>query len=237
MAKSHKETDVKARAVNRIFLVDDHPVFRDGLASLLNSEPDLTVCGEAGDAIHGLKSIVKLKPDLAVVDLGLPGKSGLELIRDIRSRKLPTKLLVVSMFDESVYAQRVLRAGGHGYVMKQEDPEEIVRAIRDVLAGRMYVSEDVLASGAAKQPPETETGALDLLTDSELEVLEMLGFGRSTPEIAQQMGLSPAEVTTHCKSMQRKLKLSNSNSLIRYAVCWVEGSGKNQAGGGFHPGI
>lgn len=230
MAKSQSKTDGK-KAANRIFLVDDHPVFRDGLASLLDSEPDLTVCGEAGDATEGLKAIIKLKPDLAVVDLGLPGKSGLDLIRELRSRKISTKTLVVSMFDESVYANRVLNAGGHGYVMKQEDPEEIVRAIRDVLAGRMYVSENVLASNATKAPEESEVGALDLLTDTELEVLEMLGFGKTTQEISQQSGISPAEVTKHCSNMRRKLKLNNSNSLIRYAVCWVEGSRKDPSGG------
>ena len=121
----------------RIFLVEDHPVFREGLAKLLHAEPDLTVCGEAGDARVGLKSILKLKPDLAVVDLSLPGKSGLELIKEIRALKLPVKLLVVSMFDEALYAQRVLRAGGDGYIMKQEDPQEIIFAIRDVLAGHI----------------------------------------------------------------------------------------------------
>jgi DNA-binding NarL/FixJ family response regulator len=235
MPKTPKKDIKKAPTTRRIFLVDDHPVFRDGLASLVSSEPDLKVCGEAGDAVQGLKGILKLKPDLVVVDLGLPGKSGLDLIRDIHSRKLTTKLLVVSMFDESVYAQQVLRAGGHGYVMKQEDPEEIVQAIRDVLSGRMYVSEDVLANSAAKHPAKSEAGELDLLTDSELEVLEMLGLGKTIREISQQSGLSSSEATAHCKSMRRKLKLDNANALIRYAVCWVERSRKAQSGGGIHP--
>src|SRR5271170_111780 len=124
---------------SRIFLVEDHPVFRDGLSKLLNAEGDLAVCGEAGDARQALKSIIKLGPDLAVVDLGLPDKSGLELIKEIRALKLAVKLLVVSMFDEALYAQRVLRAGGDGYIMKQADPQEIVLAIRDVLDGRIYV--------------------------------------------------------------------------------------------------
>jgi DNA-binding NarL/FixJ family response regulator len=208
----------------RIFLVEDHPVFRDGLAKLLDGEGDLTVCGEAGDARQALKSIIKLKPDLAVVDLGLPGKSGLELIKEIRARKLAIKLLVVSMFDEALYAQRVLRAGGDGYIMKQEDPQEIILAIRDVLAGHIYVSEDVFASDAARQPAEKKAGALDLLTDSELEVLEMLGQGKSTPTISTELGLSGAEVNTHTNSIRRKLKLESTNALIRYAVCWVEDS-------------
>jgi DNA-binding NarL/FixJ family response regulator len=211
---------------NRIFLVEDHPVFRDGLKNLLNSESDLTVCGEAGDAHQGLKSIIRLKPDLAVVDLGLPGKSGLELIREIRALKLGTKLLVVSMFDEALYAQRVLRAGGDGYVMKQEDPQEIVHAIRDVLGGHIYVSEEVFARGAAPHQSPAKASVLDQLTDSELEVLEGLGLGKSSPAIARQTGLSGAEVATHCKSIRRKLKLKTTNALVRYAVCWVEDSRK-----------
>lgn len=209
---------------HRIFLVEDHPVFRDGLAKLLNAEDDLTVCGEAGDAKQGLKSILKLKPDLAVVDLGLPGKSGLELIKEIRAKKLEIKLLVVSMFDEALYAQRVLRAGGDGYIMKQEDPQEIILAIRDVLAGHIYVSEDVFSRGGLKKTVDKEPGALDLLTDSELEVLEALGKGKSAEEISKQVGLSNAEVTTHSNSIRRKLKLKSINALIRYAVCWVEDS-------------
>jgi len=129
-----------------IFLVEDHPVFREGLAKLLNAEDDLKVGGGTGDPRQAIKLITKLKPDLVVVDIGLPGKSGLELIKEIRDCKIPVKLLAVSMFDEAIYAQRVLRAGGDGYVMKQEDPEVIVLAIRDVLAGRIYVSESVFAT-------------------------------------------------------------------------------------------
>ena len=128
---------------SRIFLVEDHPEFREGLSQLLAAEDDLTVCGEAGNAEQALTAIIELKPELVVVDIGLPGKSGLELIKEMRAMKFPAKLLAVSMFDEAVYAQRVLRAGGHGYVMKQEEPEVIVLAIRDILAGHIYVSEEV----------------------------------------------------------------------------------------------
>lgn len=212
------------RRQSRIFLVEDHPVFRDGLAKLLNAEADLAVCGEAGDARQAMKSIVKLKPDLAVVDLGLPGKSGLELIKEIRARKLAIKLLVVSMFDEALYAQRVLRAGGDGYIMKQEDPQEIILAIRDVLAGHIYVSEEVFAGDSSRRPAEAKAGALDQLTDSELEVLEMFGQGKTNQEISHQLGLSGAEVSTHSHSIRQKLKLESTNALIRYAVCWVEDS-------------
>jgi DNA-binding NarL/FixJ family response regulator len=210
---------------HRIFLVEDHPVFREGLAKLLNAEPDLSVCGEAGDVKTGLQGIRKLKPDLALVDLGLPGKNGLELIKEARALKLPVKLLVVSMFDEALYAQRVLRAGGDGYIMKQEDPREIIFAIRDVLAGHIYVSEDVFARNTLKQSSdEDRVGALDHLADSELEVLEQLGQGRSAGEISSQLQLPAAEVNRQIASIRRKLKLKSDNALVRYAVCWVEDS-------------
>ena len=225
MAKALKTTEKAVPQKWRIFLVEDHPVFRDGLANLINAERDQTVCGEAGDATQGLKSIVKLKPDLVVVDLGLPGKSGLELIKEIRAKKIATKILVVSMFDEGLYAQRVLRAGGDGYIMKQEDPDDIVHAIRDVLAGHIYVSEKVFASGASTSPAKKES-RLEKLTDSELEVLEALGQGKSASQISVQTGLSSAEVNTHCKSIRRKLQLENKNALIHYAVCWVTESRK-----------
>jgi len=208
----------------RLFLVEDHPVFRDGLKKLLDAEPDLTVCGDAGDTDEALKSIIKLKPDLAVVDLGLPGKGGLELIKRIRARKLGIKLLVLSMFDEALYAQRVLRAGGDGYVMKQEDPDEIILAIRDVLGGHIYVGEEVFSRSSKKKSSEKKIGELDLLTDSELEVLEMLGQGKSAEEQSVQLGLSGEEVSAHAESIRRKLKLKSLNALIRYAVCWVEDS-------------
>jgi DNA-binding NarL/FixJ family response regulator len=211
---------------SRIFLVEDHPVFREGFSTLLRSEESLTLCGEAGNATEALKSIIKLKPDLAVVDLGLPGKSGLELIKEIRALKLPVKLLVVSMFDEAIYAQRVLRAGGDGYVMKQEDPEVIVLAIQDVLAGHIYVSEDVFDNELSKRPFEKKAASLDLLTDSEIEVLELIGEGKNKHVISLQAGLSDAEVTTHCNSIRRKLKLESNDALIHYAACWVADSVK-----------
>ena len=206
----------------RIFLVEDHPVFREGLSKLLGSEDDLTVCGEAGNAQQALKAIVKLEPELVVVDIGLPGRSGLELIKEIRAMKFPAKLLAVSMFEEAVYAQRVLRAGGDGYVMKQEDPEVIVLAIRDVLAGHIYVSEEVFGSEATKNPSAKRSSKLDSLTDSELEVLEALGHGKTALEISRQTALSTEEVDVCSDSICRKLRLKSTNALIHYAVCWVE---------------
>ena len=220
MAKVSKRAESK----NRIILVDDHPVFRNGLANLLNAEDDLTVCGEAGNAKAALESILKLKPALAVVDLRLPGMSGLELIKEIRALNIPTKLLVVSMFDEALYADRVLRAGGDGYIMKQEDSEEIVHAIRDVLAGHIYVSEEVFSKRPARVPVARLVGSLDQLTDSELEVLELLGLGKSTREIAAELSLANSEVKGLLTRLREKLRSKNMNELIRYAVCWVEES-------------
>lgn len=218
-----------AKAKRRIFVVEDHPVFCEGLVRLITAEKDLMVCGQTADGEKALKSISDLKPDLALIDLGLPGKSGLGLIKEVRARKLPVKLLVVSMYDEAIYAQRVLRAGGDGYIMKQEDPSEIINAIRDVLAGRIYVSEDVMASGASKSPgadSADQAGSINKLTDSELEILEMLGEGRSNEEIAGRFHLTASEVNANCVEIQNKLVLKCSNALIRHAVCWVESSNK-----------
>ncbi len=209
----------------KIFIVDDHPVFREGLVQVINSEGDLTVCGEAGDAEHALEVIPSLNPDLVLVDITLPGKSGMDLIKELRAEKRRIKLLVVSMHDEALYADRVLRGGGDGYVMKQEDPEEIVHAIRDVLDGRIYVSEDVI-SGAAKPAradgTEETSRPLGQLTDVELEVLELLGLGKTNSEIARQLHCGAKAVGAHCTRIMRKLKLKSINALIRYAVCWVE---------------
>jgi DNA-binding NarL/FixJ family response regulator len=208
-----------------VFIVEDHPVFREGLAQLVKAEQDLTVCGQAGDAAQALRAIARLKPDLVLVDITLPGKSGLELIKELRSQNSQSKLLVVSMHDEALYADRVLRAGGDGYIMKQEDPEEIIHAIRDVLGGHIYVSEQVMASRSTisqERRSKAKTRPLERLTDSEIEILALLGQGKSNPEIAHQLHLSVAAVSTHGTQIQKKLNLKSTNALVRYAVCWVE---------------
>jgi DNA-binding NarL/FixJ family response regulator len=223
MAKSL--TEKPPQSLTKIFIVEDHPVFREGLEQVLNKEPGLTVCGAAESTAEALKAIVRLQPDLVLVDIGLPGRSGLELIKELRAADQKVKLLVISMHDEALYADRVLRAGGDGYIMKQEDPEEIIHAIRDVLSGHIYVSEEVVAgtTKASRGRSIKEKGRpLDQLTDLELEVLEALGKGRTNREIAHQLRVSVAKVTSHCTQIRRKLKLKSANALIRYAVCWVE---------------
>jgi DNA-binding NarL/FixJ family response regulator len=209
----------------RIFIVDDHPIFRVGLKQMINQEPDLIVCGEADDYDHALEGIVRLKPDLALVDITLPGKSGLELIKKLRSENHPLKLLVVSMHDEALCADRVLRAGGDGYFTKEEDPGEVIQAMRDVLAGHIYVSEAVLsgaAPAATKLATTSRSLALDPLNDSEIEILELLGRGRSNQEIAHQLSLNVRTVATRAAQIKRKLKLKSANALVRFAVLWVE---------------
>ena len=217
-----------ATAPKKVFIVEDHPVFREGLVQIISSEADLIVCGEAEDAEHALEAIPGLKPDLVLVDISLPGKSGLELIKDLRARNGGVKLLVLSMHDEALYADRVLRAGGDGYIMKQEDPEEVVHAIRDVLGGHIYVSEQVLAGGmkgTQARDSKPKSRPLGQLMDVELEVLELLGEGKTNLEIARQLRFQPGAVSAHCTQIKGKLNLKNTNALIRYAVCWVE-SGK-----------
>jgi DNA-binding NarL/FixJ family response regulator len=211
-----------------IFIVEDHPVFREGLRQVVNREADLTVCGEAGDYDDALAGIVRLQPELALVDISLPGKSGLELIRKLRSLASKVKLLIVSMHDEALYADRVLRAGGDGYIMKQEDPEEIVHAIRDVLGGHIYVSEEVMESrtnghSAKSGAPDKERRLLDQLTDTELEILELLGRGKSQQQVSKKLRLGAQAVAGHRTRIRKKLKLKNDEALTRYAAGWVGG--------------
>jgi len=215
-----------SKSRKNVFIVEDHPVFREGLVQILGMEPGLRVCGEAGDAEAALRDIPGLKPDLVLVDITLPGKSGLDLIKELRAADRGIKILVVSMHDEALYADRVLRAGGDGYIMKQEDPEEIVLAIHDVLAGRIYVSEAVMAAKskapAAQSAEPAHALPLEKLADREIEILHLLGKGKTNAEIARQSGLSLRAVTKSCAEIQKKLDLKKLNELIRYAVCWVE---------------
>jgi DNA-binding NarL/FixJ family response regulator len=222
MAKTMKAS---TSPIRKVFILEDHPVFREGLVQVVNNEPDLKVCGAAEDVATAMRAVPRLMPDLILVDIGLSGKSGLDFIKEIRAVNRNVKLLVVSMHDEALYADRVLRAGGDGYIMKQENPEELVHAIRDVLGGHIYVSEEVLASGktgAAKKSAKTKARPIDQLTDSELEFLESLGKGKSNQEIARQLRLSVQAVGALCAQIKKKLNLKSVNALIRYAVCWVE---------------
>lgn len=207
----------------RVLVVDDHPLFRAGLVGLVNQEPDLKVCGEAHTAAGALEAIDRLRPDVTLLDIGLPDKNGLELLKDIRAMCPGQLVLVISMYDESLYAERVLRAGGRGYIMKQEGPEKILLAIRKVLSGKVYVSDATSAaildgmSGVRAQ----DTGTLlAKLTDREFEILTLIGQGKDAPDIAEQLHLSIKTVDTHRMHIREKLNLKSNTELIHYAVRW-----------------
>jgi DNA-binding NarL/FixJ family response regulator len=212
----------------RILVVDDHPMMRQGLAQLVGAETDLVVCGEAENAESALDCLKTLRPDLVLADISLPGKNGLELIKDFQALQPGLPVLVISMHDESLYAERVLRAGGRGYVMKQEGGKKLMLAIRQVLGGQIYVSEKMSAlileifsgrrGGAESSPVEN-------LTDREFEVFQLVGEGKGTRDIAEKLHLSVKTVDVHRTNIKKKLKLESATELIRFAVRWSETPG------------
>jgi DNA-binding NarL/FixJ family response regulator len=208
----------------QIFIVDDHPVFREGLVVLVKKEVDLMVCGEADNAPQALTSIERLKPDLVLADIGLPGKSGLELIKDLRAALPEMVVLVISMHDETLYAERVLRAGGRGYIMKQEGPEKMLQAIRQVLDGQIYLSGkmSVRILDAFSDRRSKSDSPIARLTDRELEILQLIGRGKDSHAIAELLHLSFKTVDAHRGHIKEKLELKNGTALICYAARWVE---------------
>lgn len=215
----------KAKEVRRVCLVDDHPVVRHGLAQLINQEADLHVCGEAEDLTAALDLIQKSRPDLILVDITLKGRSGLELIKTLNGLTPPRPVLVVSMHDETLYAERALRAGAKGYIMKEEAPEKVLMAMRRVLAGHVYLSDQMSArvlqqaSGASHRPAASP---LERLSDRELEVFRLLGRGRGTREIAEALHLSVKTVETYRAHIMEKLQLRHATELIQHAVQFVQ---------------
>jgi DNA-binding NarL/FixJ family response regulator len=204
----------------KIVIVDDHAIVRDGLEQLLSGAKDLQVVAKAGNADEALEAVKNHRPQLAIVDLSLGGKSGLELIKDLKIRYPETAVLVVSMYDESLYAERVVRAGARGYVMKQEASDRILAAVRRVLGGGFYLSDQVAATvfqhmSAGRGPGKT---GLESLSDRELEVFNMIGQGKTTREIAETLFLSVKTVESHREHIKEKLNLSSANELLRYAA-------------------
>ena len=208
----------------RVFIVDDHPVFRDGLVRIVSQVENLMVCGEASNATDAFDAITKLNPDLVLLDITLPGKSGLELLLDVHAVKPELPVLVISMHDEQLYAERVLRAGGRGYIMKQEGPDKMRAAIEKVLDGKVYASEGTAAAildSLSRPRSAASTSVLGKLTDRELEVLRLIGQGKDTHEIADTLHISNKTVDTHRGHVREKLALKNGTELIHYAVRWV----------------
>jgi DNA-binding NarL/FixJ family response regulator len=211
----------------RIFLVDDHPLVREWLTALIDGQADLVVCGQAADAPTALASVAALRPDVAIVDLSLDGRSGLELIKDLRIHAPGVLVLVLSMHEENLYAERVLRAGARGYVVKRESTKKILAAIRRVLAGGVYVSEEFAAVIAGKlvghrAPADQVQSPAELLSDRELEVFRSLGQGRGTPQIAETLGISLKTVQAYCGRIKEKLGLANATELLREAMRFEE---------------
>ena len=214
----------------RLLIVDDHPMMRTGLAQLIGNEPDLKVVAEADNAGQALTAVAKNQFDLALLDISLPDKNGLELIKDLRALRPELLILVVSMHDEMIYAERVLRAGGRGYIMKQEGGEKFLRAIRQVLGGQVYVSEKMSArileifSG---RPTKNSSSPVQNLSDREFEVFQLIGQGIGTRDIAGQLHLSVKTVEVHRANIKRKLNLKTATDLVRQAVRWADSEGSH----------
>ncbi|HEX7631340.1 MAG TPA: response regulator transcription factor [Lacunisphaera sp.] len=211
----------------RVFIVDDHPLVRESLATLIDRQPDLCIGGQATDSATAFAAMLREPVEVALVDLSLPGESGLELIKRLQALTPPPRIVVLSMHDEALYAERALRAGAMGYVMKQESTDRVLVAIREVLKGRAYVSNDLAARfalrlvGNSHSVSEGDSPATEL-SDRELDVFRLIGEGRATKRIAHDLRISVKTVQTHCANIKDKLGLANSHELICEAVRWVE---------------
>ena len=214
-----------ARSKIRVFLVDDHPIVRRGFQLLLGMEPDLMVCGEADSGPVALQKILALKPDAAIIDLTLKGGSGLELIKQVRAQALKMKLLVFTMRDEGIYAERALRAGADGYITKEEGTEKAIQAIRLLMEGKRYLSEKMAVKMMDNLVGNTAVGegTVESLSDRELEVLELLGNGLGSHEIAEKLHLSIKTIESHREHIKTKLGLTRATELVSYAFNWVHG--------------
>ena len=209
----------------RILLVDDHPFMRAGLRQLIDRQPDMIVCGEAGNPAEAFQQLDRTRPDLVLTDLAMPGRSGLEFIKDLRAAHPRGFVLVISMHDEGVYAERVLRAGARGFIMKEAGGENLLAALRQVLRGEVYVSQRMSArilNDLSLRRPRGSRSPIEQLTDREFEVFQLIGHGKSTRDIATQLHLSPKTVDVHRANLKAKLGLRDTTALIRHAVRWVE---------------
>jgi DNA-binding NarL/FixJ family response regulator len=214
----------------KIFLVDDHDIARQGLRRLIESEGDLTVCGEAGDGVDALNAIAKAAPDALVADLSMPNMAGLDLIKAVKKKFPKLPVLVISMHEESLYGERALVAGARGYLMKKESAAKVAPALREVLAGRRYMSEvlkekllDTLAGGAAPG----ERSPVDTLSDRELQVFTRIGRGLKTGEIAEALHLSVKTVESYREQIKSKLRVDTASALTQYAVQWAREINEN----------
>lgn len=222
--KSSATMQKTSRKTVRILIVDDHPVVRHGLAQLLSDQPDWEVCGEADNPTDAIKAFVELQPDLVVIDISLKNGNGIELIKELKALHPEARMLVSSMHDESLFAERALRAGAMGYINKQEASEKMIEAIQQVLGGRVYLSPrmaDRMLHRMIRPGDDVENSPVDSLSDRELEVFELIGHGLTTRQIAAKLHLSPKTVETYRENIKTKLNLSNGTELTCHAVQWV----------------
>ncbi|HZZ56367.1 MAG TPA: response regulator transcription factor [Opitutaceae bacterium] len=213
----------------RILLVDDHPFMRAGLAQLLGSQPGLEIAGQAGNPAEALRLIGGGGVDLVLTDVTMPGRSGLDFIKDLHAMHPALPILVVSMHDEGIYAERALRAGARGYIMKEAGADLLLDAVRRVLAGSVYVSPAMSArvvDALARTSPRGSSSPIAQLTDREFEIFQLIGLGKSTRDIAAQLHLSSKTVDVHRSHIKEKLKLDDVTALVRHAVRWVETGGQ-----------
>jgi DNA-binding NarL/FixJ family response regulator len=205
---------------SRILIVDDHPLVREGLAVRIAAQPDLEICGESATAAEALALIQEQQPDLVIVDILLADGNGIDLIKDIRVRHPQVKLLVITAFDESLYGERAIRAGAHGFVNKQTLQSTVIDAVRTVLSGKRFMSDELAAKTLSKSRG-TEDDPIQRLSDRELQVFGMIGRGISTVDIAKQLHLSPHTIESHREKLRLKLRLKNGTELMQRAVQWV----------------
>jgi DNA-binding NarL/FixJ family response regulator len=225
---SIKDKGVSAK--KKVLLVDDHPIVRHGLSILINEESDLVVCGETDDAAQALEAVKKNKPDIVLVDLSLKETSGLDLIKDLKIRHPETPVLVLSMHDETLYAERALRAGARGYLMKQQAVANIAVAIRRVLTGEVHISEKIvnrMLNKVTEGASESNLSLVDSLSDRELEVFQLLGQGYGTREIANRLHLSVKTIESYREHLKQKLELSSASELVRFAIEWGRGGAQS----------
>ncbi len=209
----------------RIYIVDDHPLVRQGLSQIVANEADMEICGEAEDSPTAMKGVGDANPDAIIVDISLKGNNGLELIKNLKAIHENIPILVFSMHDETIYAQRALRAGAKAYVMKKESPSKVVEAIRKILKGEIYVSPSVadqVLHQIVNGPGNVSTSPVDRLTDRELEVVQLIGRGLSSREIAESLHLSVKTIESHRAHVKEKLNLRNATELVQFSVQWVD---------------
>jgi DNA-binding NarL/FixJ family response regulator len=219
------ERKLSVKSKHTVFVIDDHPIVREGLTQLINREPDLTVCGTAEDIYEALKAMQTLKPDIALADISLKGADGIELIKNLKILMPALPVLVLSIHDESIYAPRALRAGARGFIMKQEATENVLLALRRVLSGEIYLSKR-MANKMLQQfvgaPGTAQKFSIDRLSDRELEVFRLIGQGHGTRRIAEELRLSVKTVESYREHIKEKMTLSDASELVQHAIQWLQ---------------